>query len=262
MAYIKPPADVKAIIEGGKILGEILDVISIMAKPGVSAKQLDDKAETLILAAGGIPAFKGYKPHSAASPFPSTVCSSVNAEIVHGFATAEKILKDGDIFTMDIGMVYKGCFTDTANTVIIGDASKEVKKLLQVTHESLERAIAVCHAGNTIADIGKAIEEYVNSQGKYGIIRDLCGHGVGHAVHEEPLVLNFFDKSLKKWVLEPGVVIAIEPMITLGSEDIKTLDDNWTIVSADGSLSAHYEHTIVITDGEPIVATRRKSEKK
>ena len=189
------------------------------------------------------------------------MCSSVNEEVVHGFANAEKILRNGDIFTMDIGMVYKGCYTDTANTVAIGEISAETKKLMDVTRESLERGIAACYAGNTVADIGKAVENYTKSQGKYGIIRDLCGHGVGHAVHEEPMVLSFYQRSQKKWTLEPGVVIAIEPMLTLGTEHIETLDDDWTIVSADRSLSAHFEHTIIITDGKPIVATRRSSER-
>lgn len=261
MAYIKSQEDMDAIAEGGKILGEILDTISEIAKPGISTAEIDAIAEKMIREVGGKPAFKHYQPGVHGAPFPSTVCSSVNEEVVHGIPTDEKVLKDGDVFTMDIGMVYKGCYTDTANTVAVGTVSPEVKKLMDVTRESLERAIAVCHAGNTLADIGKAVENYVNSQGKYGIIRDLCGHGVGHAVHEEPMVLNFYDKSLKKWTLEPGVVIAIEPMITLGGEDIEVLNDDWTIVTKDKSLSAHFEHTIIITDGDPIVATRRKSEK-
>ncbi len=260
MAYIKSKEDVAAILEGGKILGGVLDAISGMAKAGVSAKELDEYAEKQIRKAGGTPAFKHYQPHHSVAPFPYTVCSSRNEEVVHGFATADKVLQDGDIFTMDIGMVYKGCYTDTANTVAVGEIPAETKKLMDVTRESLERGIAACYAGNTVADIGKAIEGYVKGQGKYGIIRDLCGHGVGHAVHEEPMVLNFYQRSQKKWSLEPGLVIAIEPMLTLGGEHIETLDDDWTIVSADRSLSAHFEHTVIITDGDPVVATRRVSE--
>lgn len=261
--YKKTKEEVKKIIEGGKIIGEILEEISALAKPGISAWEVDMQAEKLIRAAGGIPAFKGFKSHPSDPPFPSTICASVNEELVHGIASKEKILKNGDIFSIDIGMRYPGkggYFTDTALTLAIGKIPKEIQKLLDVTQKSLELAIEQCQVGNTIADIGKVIQPYVDKFG-YGIVRDLVGHGVGHAVHEEPRIPNYYDKSLKSWVLEPGVVIAIEPMLTLGDYHVETADDGWSISTVDKSLSAHFEHTIIITENGPVVATRRPSEK-
>jgi len=260
--YVKKPAEVDEIIEGGKIMGEILEEISMLAKPGVSAWEIDKEAERMIRKAGGAPAFKGYKSRPSDPPFPSTICASINEEIVHGIATKEKILKDGDIFSIDIGMKYPadgGYFTDTALTLSVGGIPKDIQKLLDVTKKSLEIGIKQCVVGNTVADIGKAIEDYIKPYG-YGIVRDLVGHGVGHAVHEEPRVPNFYDRSLEKWKLEPGVVIAIEPMITIGDYNIETAEDGWSISTIDKSLSAHFEHTIVITNGGPVVATRRPSE--
>lgn len=260
--YKKTKEEIKKIIEGGKIIGEILEEISALAKPGVSAWEIDFQAEKLIREAGGIPAFKGFKSQPGGPPFPSTICASVNEELVHGIASKDKILKDGDIFSIDIGMQYPGkggYFTDTALTLPIGKIPKETQKLLDVTRQSLEIGIGECQVGKTVADIGKAIQAYVDPFG-YGIIRDLIGHGVGHAIHEEPRVPNYYDKSLESWVLEPGVVIAIEPMLSIGDYHVKTADDGWSISMVDGSLSAHFEHTIIITEDGPIVATRRPSE--
>ena len=262
MSYIKTKQETQLILEGGKILGKILTELGTMAKPGVSAFIIDQKAEELIKSAGGRPAFKGYKNHRHDPPFPSTICACVNEELVHGIATKEKILKAGDIFTIDIGMEYKGYFTDTALTVIVGEVPKEVKKLLEVTEGSLFAGIKKCKIGNTVADIGRAIEDYVNKNGKYGIVRDLVGHGVGHAVHEDPRVPNYYSPENEKWVLEEGVVIAIEPMITLGTHEVMTADDGWSISTADDSLCAHFEHTIIITKNGPVIATLRPGEKK
>lgn len=260
--YIKKENEVKQILEGGKIMGEILDKVAQMAKPGVSAWEIDQYAEKLIREAGGVPAFKGYKSRPNDLPFPSTICASINDELVHGIATKEKILKDGDIFSIDIGMRYPahdGFFTDTALTIPIGEISDELKRLLAETKESMEVGIKQCEVGNTIASIGRAIQGYIEPLG-YGVVRDLVGHGVGHAVHEEPRVPNYYDKDLESWVLEPGVVIAIEPMITIGDYQVETADDGWSISTVDKSLNAHFEHTIVITENGPIVATRRPSE--
>lgn len=287
--YVKNEKEIKLIIEGGKIIGEILENISKMAKPGVSALEIDKKAEKLIKKAGGVPAFKNYKSRPNDPPFPSTICASINEEIVHGIATKEKVLKDGDIFSIDIGMEWpcnkkqkipicknrgsttatvgtknkkqNGYFTDTAITVIVGNVPEKTKKLLSVTKEALEIGIKQCVVGNTIADIGKVIQEYIEPFG-FGIVRDLVGHGVGHAVHEEPRVPNFYDKDLEFWILEPGVVIAIEPMITIGDYKIETAGDGWSISTVDKSLNAHFEHTVVITENGPVVATRRPSELK
>lgn len=286
---IKTPQDINNIIENGKRLGDVLDRLEDMCKPGVTAWEIDATAEKMIIAAGGRPAFKGYKTHVADRPFPATICASFNSEVVHGIPRKNAVLKEGDIFSIDIGMdwpafakakagdahpnAYKaktgkanknkirGVYTDTAFTVAIGSIPPKTQKLLEVTRESMERGIAAALPGNSIADIGKAVENYVRSQGKYGIVRDLVGHGVGHAVHEEPFIPNYYDPSLESIKLRPGMVIAIEPMIALGSWEVVTLNDGWTIAMADNSLSAHFEHTVIITEEGNIVATRRPSEK-
>ncbi len=260
--YIKKQQEIEKIIEGGRLMGEILEQLAAMVRPGLSAWELDRIAEEMIVKAGGKPAFKGYKTRFNDPPFPSTICASINHELVHGIAHKEKILKEGDIFSIDIGMQYpakNGFFTDTAVTVAVGKIDKKLQKLLDATYKALNIGIAVAKAGNTVADIGVAIEQYINPLG-YGIVRDLVGHGVGHAVHEEPRVPNFYDKELESWILKPGVVIAIEPMITLGSYEVETEADDWTISTVDKSLNAHFEHTIVITEDGPVIATKRPSE--
>ena len=268
--YIKQPHEVEKIREGGKILAEVLFKISQMVKPGANALEIDMEAERLIREAGGIPAFKGYRGRKSDPPFPSTICASVNTDLVHGIATKEKVFKNGDIFSIDIGMQYpagsgegqggNGYFTDTALTISVGEIPEETKQLMAVTKKALQVGIDSIKIGGTIADIGKAIESYVNSAGKYGIVRDLVGHGVGHAVHEDPRVPNFYDETLHDWKIEPGVVIAIEPMITMGGYKIKVADDGWSISTADNSLNAHFEHTIVVTKDGPEVVTRRPGE--
>jgi methionyl aminopeptidase len=272
---IKTPEEIKLIKQGGQIIGRILDDLAKMCKQGISTFEIDLAAEKMIKEAGGRPAFKGYKNKSSDKPFPSTVCASINEELVHGIAKKEAILKNGDIFTIDIGMEWpyenqkskiknqklmEGYYTDTALTVPIGKIPAKTRELLRVTQESLERGIEAIKPGNTVADIGKAIEDYVKSQGKYGIVRDLVGHGVGHAVHEEPRIPNFYDRNLDYIVLKPGMVVAIEPMISLGGWRLTTANDGWTIIMADGSLSAHFEHTVIITKSGNFVATRRPSE--
>ena len=262
--YIKNDQEIKLILEGGKLMGEILEKLAALAVPGINAFELDREAEKMIKAAGGAAAFKGYKSRPSEPSFPSTICASLNEEIVHGIASQDKVLKDGDIFSIDIGMRYprkNGYFTDTAITLAIGKADESIKDLLARTKKSLEIGIEACQVGNKISDIGRAIESFITPFG-YGIVRDLVGHGVGHAVHEEPRVPNFYDKSLDTWILEPGVVIAIEPMITLGDYKIEVADDGWSISTRDKSLSAHFEHTIVITEDGPVVATRRPEELK
>jgi len=274
MAYIKSKEEIQHIIEGGKILGGILEKLGAMIRPGVSAWEIDQEAEKLIVQAGGKPAFKGFKGRRSDPPFPSTICACVNEELVHGIATQEKVLKTGDIFSIDIGMEYpvgrgtgyagrgkeKGYFTDTAVTLIVGEVPEKTKQLLNVTKKSLEIGIKQCVVGNTVADVGRAIQDYVEPQG-YGIVRDLVGHGVGHAVHEDPRVPNYYDPDGEQWELKPGVVIAIEPMITIGDYNVETADDGWSISTVDKNLCAHFEHTIIITEDGPVVATRRPSEK-
>ncbi len=268
--YKKKQHELKWIEEGGKKLGEILRQLETMVRPGVSAWDIDQEAEKLIRAVGGVPAFKGYKAHRYDPPFPSTICASRNEEVVHGIATKDKILHDGDIFSIDIGMQYpagcgegkdgNGYFTDTALTVPVGTIPETTKQLLAVTKKALEIGIAAAVPGNTVAEIGRAIEDYVAPQG-YGIVRDLVGHGVGHAVHEDPRVPNYYEKDLEQWEIVPGVVLALEPMITMKGEDVETAADGWSISTVDKSLSAHFEHTIIITEEGPVVVTRRVGEK-
>lgn len=264
--FIKTSKDIKTISKGGKILGKILSDLVKMCRPGVSTLEIDRAAEEAITIAGGRPAFKFYKNHPTDPPFPATICASFNDEIVHGIPRKDLILKNGDLFSIDIGMEWpvsktkKGLFTDTAITVSVGDVPVKVRKLMEITREALEVGIEAVKPGRNLAEVGGEIEKYVKSQGKYGIIRDLSGHGVGHAVHEEPWVPNYYDKRLQNFILKPGMVLALEPMITLGDWRIITAPDGWTIKTADGSLCAHFEHTVVITSKGCIAVTRRPEE--
>jgi methionyl aminopeptidase len=283
--FIKTKREIKFIKEGGKLMGEILGKLQKLTKPGMSLYDVDVLAEKMILQVGGKPAFKGYKTHFSKTAFPSTICASVNTELVHGIARKDVILKDGDIFSIDIGMEWpklnskskilnpktkkekdenislRGYFTDTAITLAIGEIPEETKKLLAVTKEALEQGIKAAQPGKSIAEIGKAVEKYVRSQGQYGIVRDLVGHGVGHEVHEEPNIPNYYDPTLEAITLKPGMVIAIEPMLSLSKEwRVKTKADGWTIEMIDKSLCAHFEHTLVITEKGNVVVTRRPGE--
>lgn len=266
--HVKTPEAIKQVTKGGKIIGKILARLAKMCRPGVSTWDIDQAAEQMIIKAGGLPSFKGYRGGPDGSPFPSTICASLNQELVHAFARKDAILKNGDIFSIDIGMEwphkknFRGFFTDTAITVAIGDIPNEVKELLRVTRQALFAGIKAAKPGKTVADIGLAIENYVKSQGKYGIVRDLVGHGVGYEVHEEPRIPNFFDKSTDNWKLESGMILAIEPMISLGDWRVKTADDGWTIEMADGSLCAHFEHTVILTKKGNEIATLRPGERK
>ena len=272
---IKSAEEIQLIKKNGELIGKILEDLATMCKPGVTPYEIDKEAEKRIIAVGGRPAFKGYKTRFSDSAFPGTICASVNEQVVHGIPTKNP-LKDGDIFTIDIGMIYpssvesrkskvkgkdRGYYTDTALTIPIGTVSPKNRELIRVTHDALEAGIKAAKPGNSVADIGKAVEQYVKSQGKYGIIRDLVGHGVGHEVHEEPRIPNYYDPSLEYITLKPGMVIAIEPMLSLGSWKVATAADGWTISMADRSMSAHFEHTIIITKTGNMVATRRPSEK-
>jgi len=258
----KKQSEIKLIKEGGAILGAILQKLAEMCEPGLSLKELDAKAEKMIKQAGGRPAFKGYTGSSDIPPFPSTICASLNEELVHGVANRDVKLKEGDIFSIDIGMQWpssKGLFTDTALTIPVGSVPKEVEKLLERTKKSLEIGIEQVRVGNSIADIGKAIENYLKPF-NYGIIRALVGHGVGYDVNEPPQIPNYYNSALEKIKIEPGMVLAIEPMVSLGSHEVDVLDDGWTIIMQDKKLCAHSEHTVIATEGDSIVATRRSGE--
>jgi len=251
---IKTVEEMELIKEGGHILGQILQKLGAMVAPGITTEDLEIEACRMILAANGRPAFKHY--HTPGEhPFPTALCTSINDEVVHGPATPARELKEGDIIGIDIGMEWQKLYTDTAITVAVGRISKEASKLMEVTQKALEIGIAAAQPGVLISDIGKAVEQYVKPFG-YGIVRDLVGHGVGYQVHEEPRVPNYFDRSLPPVIIKEGMVIAIEPMINAGGWRVDfDEEDGWTIRTQDGSLSAHFEHTIVITKNGPEIAT-------
>lgn len=254
--------------EGGKILASVLERLKKEVRPGMTTGKLERLACDLIEAAGGRPSFKGYRPSLSAVPFPTALCASMNNEVVHAPALPSRELKEGDIIGIDIGMEYpimangqpvKGMFTDMATTVPVGRVSRQIEKLLVVTEQSLELAIAAAQPGKKLNDIGRAVQNYVEDHG-FSVVRDLVGHGVGRKVHEDPQVPNFYirDKNFKDLVLRPGWTIAIEPMVNIGKADVMTAPDGHGIITVDGSLSAHFEHTIVITDdGNEVVTLLR-----
>ena len=253
MSLIKTPDEIEILREGGHKLAFVLSRIVKEVRPGISTKKLDDIAEEGIRAAGGEPAFKGYKAFGAKTAYPGTVCTSINEEVVHGIPSIERVLAEGDIIGLDIGMKYKGLYTDTAVTVPVGEIDAEAKELIDVTREALAVGIATIRIGRYVGDIGSAIEAYVNNEGNYGIVKDLVGHGVGHAVHEEPAVPNYASGGNGQ-KLKEGMVLALEPMITLGTWKVDIKKDHWTWVTRDGSRSAHFEHTVVVTkDGAEIL---------
>ena len=235
--------------QGGRILGQTLEKLRESVRPGVSTAELDAIAEQFIRSHdGAAPAFKGLY------GFPGSICTSINDEIVHGIPSKKRILKEGDIVSIDVGVGYKGFFTDSAITVAVGGVDARTKKLLDVTAESLEAGIGAARVGNHIGDIGAAVQAVVEASG-FSVVRDLVGHGIGAEFHEEPQVPNY-GKPKRREKLVPGLTVAIEPMVNVGGPATRTLTDRWTIVTADGSRSAHFEHTVAITEDGPRVLTR------
>ncbi|MCI0542230.1 type I methionyl aminopeptidase [bacterium] len=257
-SFIKTKEEIAILRECGRRLARALDVVLSAVRPGVSTKELDEIAEKEIRSKGDEPAFLHYKPWDAAKPYPATLCVSVNDEIVHGIPKQEHILKEGDIIGLDIGMKHQGLITDMARTVPVGKISKEAQRLLDTTREALEVGIAAAKGGGHVGDIGYDIEKFVKRDGhaKYGIIRELGGHSVGHKVHEEPFIPNFGSKKGVGVKLKPDMVIAIEPMLVLGKPGIYLDQDGFTYRTRDHSLSAHFEHTILITEGKAEILTK------
>ncbi len=250
---IKTKEEIEILREGGKRLASVLRKVKDAVRPGVSTKELDEIAFSEIKALGDEPAFLNYQPYGASYPYPASLCVSVNEEIVHGIP-GDRVLKEGDIVSIDLGLKHKGYFTDHAVTVPVGKISKQDQELLAVTEEALNIGIEAIKAGGNIGDIGYAIEQYVKEFG-FGIVRGLSGHGVGVHIHEDPYVPNY-GKMGQGEKLVPGMVIAIEPMITLGNPAMKTLKDGYTIVSKDGSRAAHFEHTVAITEEGAEILTK------
>lgn len=256
MSLIKTQEEIEIMRQGGAILGSALQVVVDAVKPGVTMRELDNIAEQYLLDNDAKPSFKGYKSGDGV-PFPSTMCISVNDEIVHGLGTRNIKLKEGDIVGIDVGCWYKGLCTDMAVTVPVGSISEERKMLLRTTRLALDRAIESIRPDAEIADIAKAVEEVVD--GRYGIVQALTGHGVGHEVHEKPSIPNFVSNRFPVVKIKEGMCLAIEPMITTGGHKIETDDDGWSIRTADGSDAAHFEVTVVVTSsGAEIITPQPK----
>ena len=251
---LKNKAEIELMRRANLIVYEVLQALREMVKPGVTTKDLDKYAAELTEKHGAKPAFLGYPASSKSAPdFSGVICASVNEEIVHGIPST-RALKEGDIISIDFGCVINGFYGDSALTVPVGKISAQAEHLLEITKLSLDDAIKECYAGNRIGDISNAVQSRVEAAG-FGIIREFVGHGIGRAMHEPPHVPNF-GQSGQGRVLKPGLVLAIEPMVTAGSYETKILEDGWTAVTKDGSLAAHFEHSVAITEGEPYVLSR------
>jgi methionyl aminopeptidase len=247
MVNVKSEREIQLMRAAGKTTAKILDAMCQMAKPGISTWDLDQLAEKMCKEAGVTPAFKGY--HG----FPACVCISVNDEVVHGIPSKKRVLKDGDIVGLDFGVIQEGWFGDTARSVAVGKVTPAAEKLLKITQESLMKGIAEAKVGNRVFDIGHAVQTHAEAAG-YSVVREFVGHGIGRALHEDPQVPNYGPKG-KGMALKAGMVIAIEPMINAGRPDVRVLGDGWTAVTTDKSLSAHFEHTVAITEAGPVILT-------
>ncbi|OGZ07181.1 MAG: type I methionyl aminopeptidase [Candidatus Lloydbacteria bacterium RIFCSPHIGHO2_02_FULL_54_17] len=254
MAKIKTAEEIIRLRESGSRLARVLQGLKRAIAPGVSTKALDALAEKLIRAGGDVPPFLNYTPRGAKTPFPASLCVSLNDEIVHGIPSDERIIKDGDVVSIDLGLSHEGMITDAALTVPVGKVSSDVLRLVKETERALNEGIKAIRVGGHIGDIGAAIERVAKGEG-YGIVRELGGHGVGHHVHEDPYVPNYGKKGTGP-ILKEGMVLALEPMFLLGKEDIRMMPDGYTVVSKDGSVSAHFEHTIVVTKNGALILTQ------
>ncbi|MBI5510011.1 MAG: type I methionyl aminopeptidase [Deltaproteobacteria bacterium] len=244
---LKSAREIELMRRANRHVAEILDLMCKAVAPGVSTWDLDQIARRELKARGITSAFLGYR------GFPATVCASINEEIVHGIPSKNRVLKDGDIISLDFGAVCEGYVGDSARTVPVGKVSAEAEDLMRVTAECLEHAIAACHAENRLSEVGAAVEKHATQNG-FAVVREFVGHGIGTAMHEEPQVPNYFDGPRPR--MKPGLVIAIEPMVNVGTHEVEVLADGWTAVTRDRKLSAHFEHSVAITDGEPIVLSR------
>ena len=248
MITIKSPREIEAMAAAGRIVAETLALVGRHVRPDVTTEELDRLAESFIRShPGAQPSFKGLY------DFPATLCTSINHEIVHGIPSAKRVLHDGDIVSIDVGVWLEGLHADSAATFPVGEIKKETARLLEITQQALAAGVAQARAGNHVGDIGHAVQKVAEGAG-YSIVRELVGHGIGAAFHEEPQVPNY-GKPKRGPRLVPGMTIAIEPMINVGGASIRTLDDKWTVVTQDGSLSAHFEHTVAVTENGPRILT-------
>ena len=244
----KSPSEIERMRRSGRVVRQVLDLVAGMARPGVSTMELERAAEKRIRELGAKPAFKGYL------NYPCVLCTSVNQEIVHGIPSERRVLKAGDIVSIDCGVVLDGYYGDAAVTVAVGEkVAPEVQKLLEITKASLYRAIEKARVGNTVGDLGSAVQELVESSG-FSVVRDFVGHGIGTQLHEDPQVPNFGTPGHGAR-LQEGMVLAIEPMVNAGKPGARVLDDKWTAVTEDGSFSAHFEHCVAVTKDGPVILT-------
>ncbi|MFZ0888336.1 MAG: type I methionyl aminopeptidase [Candidatus Binataceae bacterium] len=251
MILLKSAEEIALMRKANQIVAEILDAVAAAVRPGISTDELDRMAEELIYQKGATPAFKGYAPRGVA--YPNSLCVSVNDEIVHGIPSGRK-LKPGDIVGLDFGVVYKGFYGDSARTVAVGKIPERAERLLKVTREALYAGIEQARSGNRISDIAHAVQTRVEAAG-YSVVEEFAGHGIGRNLHEDPQVPNYFRAGMPNPRLKEGMVLAIEPMVNEGRADLRILDDGWTAVTADGTLSAHFEHSVAITaDGPQILS--------
>jgi methionyl aminopeptidase len=244
---LKSAAQIEHMRAAGQILVEAFRMCRDLVKPGVSTLEIDREVDGLIRGRKAKPAFKGYR------GYPATICASINEEVVHGIPAAKRRLREGDIIGLDLGAIVEGYYADAAVTLPVGEISDETRRLLDVTRESLEHAIAQCRPGNRVGDIGAAVQRHVEAAG-FGVVRAFVGHGIGRALHEDPQVPNFGEPG-RGPLLRPGMVLALEPMVTMGHWEVRVLADRWTAVTADGSLAAHFEHTVAVAATGPDVLT-------
>ena len=247
---IKSAREIELMKEAGRILEIVHNELEKALRPGMSTMDIDRLGEEIIRSYGCVPSFLGY------NDYPASICVSVNNEIVHGIPSAKRIIKEGDIVSLDAGVIYKGYHSDAARTHAVGEISKEARDLIRVTEECFFEGIKFAKEGNYLFDISAAIGRHAEKHG-YGVVRELCGHGIGTNLHEKPDIPNY-EMNRRGVKLRKGMTLAIEPMINMGTAAVKWLDDDWTVVTADGSLSAHYENTVLITENEPILLTLSK----
>ncbi len=257
MIIAKSQKDLDKMREVGELIAEVREALRKMVAPGITTLELNAVAEKMMRDAGAIPTFIGYKPHGMV-PFPFAICASVNDQVVHGFSN-DIPLKEGDIVSLDMAATYNGFVGDTATTIPVGEISDELKQLIRVTEESLDRAIAQCRVNNRLGDVGYAVQQIAEEYG-YGIVRDYTGHGIGRSMHESPQIPNYGRPGTKEKI-RAGYCFAIEPMLNLGTHETKTLEDKWTVVTKDGKASAHCEHTIAVTPDGPEILTLTKEQK-
>jgi methionyl aminopeptidase len=246
---LKSPRELALMRTAGQVLAEVTERLPAWVGPGLSTQEIDEEVEDFIRARGAAPAFKGYR------GFPATICVSINDEVVHGIPSPRRRIKEGDIVGLDLGCIVEGYYADCALTLAVGEVAPRVRELLDVTRDSLARAVAACWPGRRLSDISHAVQQHVEAHG-FAVVRQFVGHGIGRDLHEDPQVPNFGEPG-RGPQLKPGMVLAIEPMVTMGSWEVRVLEDRWTAVTVDGSLAAHFEHTVAVTENGPEILTRK-----